>query len=119
MAENRDVQRVFVNTRVRLVVTCKGEVVLISRSTAGLLVSLLQAVSLFACLSLLSVGYKRRNEMCWFSWKLHFNFSFFFPAKLHTPLFSQRNNKKTHCSVGSSVFTLELNWTVAEPRILQ
>lgn len=85
MAENRDVQRVFVNTRVRLVVTCKGEVILISRSTAGLSVTLLQAVSLSVCLSLLSVGYKRRNEMCWFSWKLHFTLSFF-SAKLHTPL---------------------------------
>lgn len=35
VAQNRDVQRVFVNKRVRLV-TCKGEVILISRSTAGL-----------------------------------------------------------------------------------
>ena len=50
MVQNRDVQRVFVNTRVRLVVTCKGEIILINRSTAGLSMTLVQAVCLFVCL---------------------------------------------------------------------
>jgi hypothetical protein len=74
VAQNKDVQRVFVNTRVRLVVTCKGEVMWVSRSTAGLSMTLLQAVSLFVCHS---IGYERRNKIYWFSWKLLFNLSFF------------------------------------------
>jgi hypothetical protein len=62
VAQNKDVQRVFVNTRVRLV-TCKGEVIWISRSTAGLSMTLLQAVCLFICLSFNRLRTKERNML--------------------------------------------------------
>ena len=81
MAQNRDMQRVFVNTRVRLLVTCKGEVILISQSNAGLSMTVLQAVRLFVCLSVIQsvmnegtkyVGFLGSCfSICRFSVKLH------------------------------------------------
>jgi hypothetical protein len=61
VAQNRDVQRVFVNTRVRLVVTCRGEVILISRSTAGL--SMTASSRYFVCLSFSRLRTKEQNML--------------------------------------------------------
>jgi len=59
VAQNRDVQRVFVNKIVRRFVICKGEFILISRSTSGFSMTLLQSV----CLSFSRLRTKEQNML--------------------------------------------------------
>lgn len=73
MAQNRDVQRVFVNTRVRLVVACKGKVILISRSTAGFVNDSASGI-LFVCLLFSRLRKKEQNMLLFLEAAFHLSF---------------------------------------------
>jgi hypothetical protein len=102
---------------------------MISQTTAGLSMAQIQAVCfvlfcLFVCLSAcLSGGYERRNKMCWLSWTLRFNLSFFGEVSQTTfrldVSFSSEGIMRSHIVVLVTVCTHVLNWTVVEPRVLQ